>query len=55
MIDVSLGLMTFGLPRAYIKSVKAAFPNHGFHRMLLRLTAQQFLRSPLKPMPMFRW
>lgn len=55
VIDVSLGLMTFGLPRAYIKTVKATFPNHGFHRMLIRLTARQFLRSPLKPLPMFRW
>ncbi|MHC8326328.1 HD domain-containing protein [Pseudomonas sp. LB1P83] len=55
VIDVSLGLMTFGLPRAYIKTVKSALPNQGFHGMLLRQTARQFLRSPLKPLPMFRW
>ncbi|QZP30811.1 HD domain-containing protein [Pseudomonas sp. DR48] len=55
VIDVSLGLLTFGLPRAWIKTVKATFPNHGFHGMLLRQTARQFLRSPLKPLPMFRW
>ena len=55
IIDVSLGLLTFGLPRAYIKTVKSVLPNHGFHGMLLRQTAWQFLRSPLKPLPMFRW
>ncbi|MHC8387116.1 HD domain-containing protein [Pseudomonas sp. MDT2-39-1] len=55
VIDVSLGLLTFGLPRVYIKTVKSALPNHGFHWMLLRQTARQFLRSPLKPLPMFRW
>jgi hypothetical protein len=55
VIDVSLGLLAFGLPRAWIKTVKSTFPNHGFHGMLLRQTARQFLRSPLKPLPMFRW
>lgn len=55
VIDVSLGAVTFGLPRGFIKTVKSTFPNCGFHRMLIRLTAQQFLRSPLRPLPMFRW
>jgi hypothetical protein len=55
VIDVTLGSVTFGLPRDFIKTVKSTFPNHGFHRMLIRLTARQFLRSPLRPLPMFRW
>jgi hypothetical protein len=55
VIDVSLGVVTFGLPRAFIKTVKLKFPNRGFHGMLIRLTARQFLRSPLRPLPMFRW
>ena len=55
VIDVTLGAVTFGLPRDFIKTVKSTFPNHGFHGMLIRLTARQFLRSPLRPLPMFRW
>ncbi|MHC8285965.1 phosphohydrolase [Pseudomonas sp. XS1P51] len=55
VIDVSLGVVTFGLPRAFVKAVKSAFPNRGFHWLLIRLTARQLLRSPLRPLPMFRW
>jgi hypothetical protein len=55
LIDVSLGLVRFGLPRAYIKSVQSTFPDHGFHWMLIRLGGRQFIRSPLRPLPMFRW
>lgn len=55
LIDVSLGLVHFGLPRAFIKNVQSAFPDHGFHANLIRLSARQFLRSPLRPLPMFRW
>lgn len=55
LIDVSLGLVRFGLPRAFIKTVQSTFPDHGFHAMLIRLSARQFIRSPLRPLPMFRW
>jgi hypothetical protein len=55
LIDVSLGLVHFGLPRAFIKNVQSTFPDHGFHAMLMKLSARQFLRSPLRPLPMFRW
>lgn len=53
-IDVSLGLLRFGLPRSYVKDVMAAFPNAGFHKLLLRATAAQIRRDPLHPMPMMR-
>lgn len=55
LIDLSLGVQRFGLPRSFIASVKAAFPNAGFHRLLLRLAARQLLRHPLRPLPMLRW
>jgi hypothetical protein len=55
VIDVSLGLVRFGLPRALIKTVQSTFPDHGFHRMLMRRSARQFIRTPLRPLPMFRW
>ena len=55
LIDVSLGRVRFGLPRAFIKTVQSTFPDHGFHGMLIKRSARQFLRSPLRPLPMFRW
>ncbi len=53
-IDVSMGLMTFSLPRHTIKQIREAFPYLGFHSMLTRLTARNLLHHPLKPLPMFK-
>lgn len=55
LVDVSLGLIRFGIPRSYIKQVKAAFPNCGFHKRLIVFTLKHGLRHPLNPMPMLRW
>ena len=55
LVDVSLGLVRFGLPRSFIGTVRSTFPDHGFHSMLMKLSARQLLRTPLRPLPMFRW
>lgn len=55
LIDVSLGLVRFGLPGTFIKTVQSTFPDHGFHWMLMRLSLRQLLRTPLRPLPMLRW
>ena len=55
LVDVTLGLVRFGLPRSFIKTVQSTFPDHGFHSMLMKLSARQLLRTPLRPLPMFRW
>lgn len=55
LVDVSMGLVRFGLPRSFIKTVQSTFPDHGFHSMLIKRSARQFIRSPLRPLPMFRW
>lgn len=55
MVDLSLGFVRFGLPVAFVQSVKAAFPNQGFHRRLAMLTGRQLIRAPLRPLPMIRW
>jgi len=55
LVDVSLGAVRFGLPRRFVRSVRAALPNAGFHRCLLSLTARQAARDPLRPLPMVRW
>ena len=54
-IDVSRGVLRFGLPRAVVREVRAAFPDAGFHRRLLQLTLQRLRRHPLAPLPMMRW
>jgi hypothetical protein len=37
-----------------MRELKAAFPNLGFHRMLLRRAGRWFLRHPLNPAPFAR-
>ncbi len=54
-VDVSLGMRSFGLPRKYVRSVRKQFPNLGFHRNLIRLTREEFMRHPLNPLPMMKW
>lgn len=53
-IDVSLGLITFGLDRAQVRAVRRAFPNAGFHRRLVALSAKRLLTHPLDPLPMLK-
>jgi len=54
-IDVTRGLRRFGLPRTFIAAVDAAWPNAGFHRRLVQLTLDRFLKHPLTPLPMVKW
>ena len=53
-IDVTCGLRRFGLPRPFIAAVRATWPNAGFHRRLVQLTIDRFLRHPLTPLPMVK-
>jgi hypothetical protein len=50
-----LGQVRFDLPRSFVITVRSTFPEHGFHSMLMKLSARQLIRSPLRPLPMFRW
>ena len=54
-VDVSLGVLRFGLSRSTIVEVKRALPDAGFHRRLAVLSAAHFLKSPLRPLPMVHW
>jgi hypothetical protein len=55
LVDFSLGLVAFGLPRESIRRMKARYPNAGFHRTLVRMASAWFLRHPLNPAPMMKW
>lgn len=55
LVDVSLGLVKFGLPSAYVREVKRQFPNAGFHKRLVQLAGGWLARHPLHPLPVLRW
>jgi hypothetical protein len=55
LVDLSLGLIRAGIKPKFIQAVRAQFPNAHFHARLVAFTGQQFLRTPLNPLPMLRW
>ncbi len=54
-IDVSLGALSFGLPRARIREIRAKWPNAGFHQRLAQLTFKRLRANPLSPIPVLKW
>ena len=54
LIDVSRGVVTFGLPHALIKDVFAQWPSAGFHKRLVQLSLNRLVSHPLSPLPMVR-
>jgi hypothetical protein len=55
LVDFSLGLFKFGTPAAYVRDVKKAIPNHGFHRFLMKGAREWFAKHPLSPPPFMKW
>ncbi|MEH6347848.1 MAG: hypothetical protein V7785_22320 [Bermanella sp.] len=55
LIDFSLTLVKFDLPKSYISDMKNALPNAGFHMGLLKKGFKWFLRHPVNPVPMMKW
>lgn len=55
VVDFSLGIVSCGLPRSYIQSVKKQFPNAGFHLRLVQLELGWLPKHPLNPLPVFKW
>ncbi len=54
-IDVSLGLLKFGLPARWIRDLHQRLPLHTFYpRTLFPLIGGYMLRHPLRPLPNFR-
>jgi hypothetical protein len=53
-IDVSKGILTFGVSRRVIRTVLSTWPNAGFHRRLVQLELRQLRTHPWHPLPMFR-
>lgn len=53
-IDVSRGRLRFKLSPNFISEILTTFPNAGFHKRLVALTAQRAKTHPLSPLPMMR-
>jgi hypothetical protein len=53
-IDVSRGLVTFGLSRARVRELYAIWPSAGFHRRLVELELRRLRTHPWNPLPMIR-
>ena len=54
LVDVSRGLVTFGLPRGFLRALYAQWPGAGFHRRLIGLELAHLRKDPLHPLPMVR-
>ena len=53
-MDVSRGLLSFGVARETIREILDAWPNHGFHKRLVQLELAHLRAHPLHPLPMMR-
>jgi hypothetical protein len=53
-IDVTRGLRRFGIPRRFVTSLFATWPDAGFHWRLFTLTLDRFRSHPLTPLPMVK-
>jgi len=54
-IDVSCGLLRYGVPRARLRELVERYPRAGFHGLLAGRILRYALRRPWNPLPMLRW
>jgi hypothetical protein len=54
-VDVSRGVISYGLPRNLLREIFSTWPDAGFHRRLAQLAFERLRSHPLSPLPMLRW
>lgn len=54
LIDLSKGIIRFGLNKDYIRQLYRSLPSAGFHRYIFREVAGHSIRHPFNPFPMLR-
>lgn len=54
-IDISHGVLSFGVPRKVMRQIFAAWPDAGFHRRLVQLFLKRLRTNPGSPLPMLKW
>lgn len=55
LVDVSLGIVSFGIPHTRVRHIQRCLPDKGFHMSLLTLTLRQLAKTPWNPLPMMKW
>jgi hypothetical protein len=53
-VDVTRGLITFGLPQSLLHAIFSTWPSAGFHKRLVQLELTRLRTHPLNPLPMVR-
>jgi len=53
-VDVSRGLLTFGLSRSVLSEIFTAWPSAGFHKRLVQMELSRLRTHPWNPLPMMR-
>lgn len=53
-IDVTWGLLSFGVPRTRLQDLQRRWPDAGFHMGLVRQALKRFRTHPWSPLPMVR-
>ncbi|MQA29822.1 MAG: hypothetical protein GEU82_08290 [Luteitalea sp.] len=53
-VDVSRGLLTFGLPRRLLREISSTWPSAGFHKRLVQLALRRLWTHPSNPLPMVK-
>lgn len=53
-VDVTHGVLAYGIARPQRRAIFAQFPDAGFHLRLLQLSLKRLLTHPLSPLPMMR-
>jgi hypothetical protein len=53
-VDVTRGLVTFGLSRSLLRDIFSMWPSAGFHKRLVELEFTRLRTHPWNPLPMIR-
>jgi hypothetical protein len=53
-VDVTYGLITFGLSRSILRDILSAWPSAGFHTKLVHLELTRLRTHPWNPLPMMK-
>ncbi len=54
LVDLSRGLVRFGIPRLLLRDIRTAFPYRNFHTRVVALVGAWAIGHPFRPLPMLR-
>ena len=54
LVDLSFGIIRFGITSAQLKELNDHFPTLGFHRFIIKQALRNTIKHPFNPLPMMR-